>query len=101
MSYSYTTITNTCDMSTNNLEYYEYFFIDAFSGNIEIILPIAYDGSFYQFQRVDNSSNTVTFYPASGGDTINGTSSMIFPINRYSQIIKNGTNWRMARISYN
>jgi hypothetical protein len=100
MSYSYTDINSSVDMSLNNMEYYEYFFIDANSGNINITLPSSYDGAFFQFHRIDTSSNDVTFYPASG-DTINGTSSLLFPINRLSQVIKKNTDWILPRISFN
>ena len=100
MSYSYTTLNSTCDMNQNNLEFYDYYLIDASSGNISITLPTAYDSSYYQFQRIDTTANTVTLLPQSG-DTVNSTSSLLFPINRYAQLIKIGTNWRCPRISFN
>lgn len=99
MSYSYTTINSTVDMNTNSLEYFEYFIVNA-SGNIEIKLPTAYDGSYYQFHRLDTTANTVTF-TAQTGDTINGGSSLVLPINRYCQVIKIGNDWRVPRISFN
>lgn len=100
MSYSYTTLNSTCDMELNNLQYFDYYLIDASSGSISITLPFLYDGSYLQFQRIDTSSNVVTLLPQTG-ETLNGTSSVIFPINRYSQCFKNGTNWRIPRISFN
>lgn len=100
MSYSYTTINSTVDMNLNSLEYFEYFIIDATNGNINITLPTGYDGSYYQFHRLDTSTNVVTFLPQTG-DTINGGSSIILPINRYTQPIKMGTDWRFPRFSFN
>lgn len=100
MSYSYTTITSTVDMNQNSLEFFEYFLVDATSGNIEIKLPTSYDGSYFQFHRKDTSSNTVTFI-CQTGDTVNGGSSILLPINRYCQVIKIGNDWRTPRISFN
>lgn len=99
-SYSYTTINSTCDMDQNGLQWYDYYFVDATSGNITITLPTLYDSSYFQMHRIDTSSNTVTLVPQSG-DTINNTSSLLFPINRYSQLIKTSSNWRCPRISFN
>lgn len=100
MSYSYATINSTVDMEQNNLQYYDYYLVDGSSGNISITLPVLYDGSYIQLHRIDTSSNTVTLLPQSG-ETINGTSSLIFPINRYAQCVKIGSNWRVPRLAFN
>lgn len=100
MSYSYTTITTTCDMEQNNLQYYDYYLLDASAGNISITLPVLYDGSYIQLHRIDTTSNTITLLPQSG-ETLNGTTSVLFPINRYAQCVKIGSNWRIPRISFN
>lgn len=100
MSYSYTTLNSTCDMDQNNLQYYDYYLIDAATGNISITLPTLYDGSYIQLHRIDTSSNTVNLLPQSG-ETVNGTSSMLLPINRYAQCVKIGSNWRIPRLAFN
>jgi hypothetical protein len=100
MSYSYTTINSTVDMNTNSLEYFEYFIVDATSGNIEIKLPTAYDGSYFQFHRLDTTPNLVTFVPQTG-NTVNGGSSFLLPVNRYTQVIKIQNDWRIPRIAFN
>lgn len=102
MSYSYTVLNNsTNDMNLNGLEYYEFFFIDASNSDMSIILPAGFDSQFFQFQRIDQTSNIVTFYTNSQNENINGNTSLIFPINRYSQVIKYGDSWIMPLIAFN
>ncbi len=100
MSYSYTTLNTTCDMELNNLQYFDYYFVDASAGSISITLPFLYDGSYIQMHRIDTTSNTVTLLPQTG-ETVNNTSSVLLPINRYAQCIKTSTNWRVPRIAFN
>ena len=101
MSYSVHTINSNTDMNQNSLEYNEYFLIDASSGNIDITLPANKgDGSFYQFHRTDESNNIVSFFPSSG-ETVNNTTSITLPINRYVQPIKISDNWIFSIISIN
>lgn len=59
-SYSIYYVNNSIDMNQNGLAYYNYFFVDASSGNINIILPDnKNEGDYYEFQRLDSSTNTV------------------------------------------
>ena len=99
MSYSYYIINSNVNITTDGLEYYNYFFIYASNFDITIILPVSYDSAFYQFQRIDQTySNNVEIIPNSG-DTINNSSSINLSIKKYVQIIKVNSNWLAPVIS--
>jgi len=92
--YSTGYINSNNDMNATGFVGYQLMIVDASSGSISIILPTSGgDGTSYIFIRIDSSSsNTVTF-TCQSGDTINNATSIIMPINRYSEIYYWGNNW--------
>lgn len=100
-SYTIYTINSTCDMSQNGLDGFQYYYIDASSGNITVTLTSnCFTGSYYPFMRVDSSSNTVTFIPSSSAITINSKTSLILPINTECDMIFSNNNWTAPKFSY-
>lgn len=99
MSYSYYTINTDVNITIDGLEYYNYFFIDASNNNITIILPVAYDSAYYQFQRIDTEYNNTVTIMANSSNTINGQNSINMSIKKYTQIIKVDNNWNAPIIS--
>ena len=73
--------------------------VDATSGNVSILLPLAADYTFAQeeqihIRRTDDSSNTVTV-DRQGADTIDGTTSVTIPINGFRKFDNDAsTTWR-------
>ena len=100
-NYSFYFCNSTIDMSTNSLESYEFFVVDATNGDIDIKLHLAYyDGMCFQFLRVDNSNHIVTF-SCQQGNNIDGNSNKNFPNNRYVQCISYNNSWLCPLIAYN
>ena len=73
-------ITSNVDLDLNSLDGYNFFVIDASGGSITISMEtIVGDGMNFYCQRIDSSTNTVTFTPKPG-QTVNGGSSYSLPI---------------------
>jgi hypothetical protein len=67
---------------------------DATSGPLTVTLPAAASFSNYRFyvKRIDTSSNTCTV-TRTGGDTIDGQSSVLIDSYTSLMVLSNGTNW--------
>jgi hypothetical protein len=61
------------DLSNLGNQGYNYYFIDASAGDINILMPASlqvnggFDGLYFQFSRIDNSGYTVTFTQYTAG----------------------------------
>ena len=100
--YSFGYINSDNDLYATGYWGYNYFIIDASANNINIILPPNF-GAAYVFNRIDQSTHVVTL-TCQTGDTINGNSSLVFPINTYSEAVYNNfngaTNWLIPKFSF-
>lgn len=93
------TLSSSKDMNDDYTYFYGFLFLDASSGNMDIDLTdqgIGY-GVFYEFYRIDSSTNTCTIN-AKTGYTINGNASITLSNGQYLKLIDNGTNWIPIRI---
>lgn len=87
-SYNIRTVTSDMDMNYNSDDGYDLYIVDASSNNITIDLPTSYwEGLYWQFQRIENTSLKTVTINAPSGKTINGNSSISILGNEYCQMI--------------
>jgi hypothetical protein len=102
MSYIISPVVNSnIDFNLGSWSGYNYFPVDASSGNINIVLQdMCWPSLSYMFNRVDTTANTVTFLPGTG-HTIEGVSSLTLAGRHLGEVIFDGAgNWLMPRFSY-
>ena len=99
-NYSTCLITSDIDQGSNGYDGYNYYIIDASSGNITITLTSNYlsNGLYYYFNRIDSSTNGVTLL-CPNGYTINGNSSLSLNIGQSCEIVFNNDDWIASRFN--
>lgn len=85
------------DSSGNVDPGYSIYLVDASISNVTLTLPdITTDGDWFLFRRIDNSSNTFTLQGYTSGQTIDGSTTLVFSIGMESAVVAyNGVWWRV------
>ena len=97
--YSTGYINSNNDMNVTGFSGYSYLFIDCSGGSISVKLPTAANGQSYKFTRIDSKFLTTCTFTCQTGDTINGVSNLLFPLNNSVETIYYNNRWYFPRLT--
>lgn len=92
--------TSTIDLDNQPWIFYTYFVVDCTTGSVNITLPsVVTDGLYMIFNKIDNSSNTLTL-TANTGQLIKGSSSLVISGISYCEACSVSGNWIAPQFLY-